>query len=192
MIGVLSVVALLSALVLPRILSTYSLAQVTATSVAINNVKSATLTYYERYGRFGNVSGQAVTTTNDPAISDWGTQVLLRGGFLERPFRVPIGSSAVIRLSPALSAATAATTSNAAYNLDGIDPDPNDAKDGRWVVEVQIRGVAIEDAVQLNLQLDGAASTLAADVLNRRDTVGRVKYDATQGQTDVLIYLAHR
>ncbi|MEN9674996.1 MAG: hypothetical protein RIS76_892, partial [Verrucomicrobiota bacterium] len=118
MIGVLSVVALLASLLLPRILETYSLAQVTATGVAINTMKSATLTYYERNGRFGNADGQALSSVNDPAVLDWGTQVLLRGGFIERPFRVPLGVSAIVRLRAVSPSSTAATTTNAAYNLD--------------------------------------------------------------------------
>jgi hypothetical protein len=118
--------------------------------------------------------------------------VLLRGGFIERPFRVPLGVSAIVRLRAVSPSSTAATTTNAAYNLDGLDPDLNDARDGRWVVEALIGGVPTEDAARLNLQLDGAVTTLASDVANQRDTSGRVKYDASKSTTDVLIYLAHR
>lgn len=192
MIGVLAVVAILVSLILPRLFDAIGLAHVTATVSSVMTMKNAAMTYYGRYGRFGSQTGQALTSTNDPAALDWGTQVLLKGGFVENRFRTPIAQTSVVRLRPILSAGTAPTTGNSAYNLDGFDPAVNDSREGRWVVEAFLEAVSIPHAQQLNLRIDGEASTLADDVTHHRDTQGRVKFDASGTTCDVLIYLAHR
>lgn len=192
MIGVLAVVAILASLLLPRLFDAIELAQVTTAVSTLMTMKNATMTYYGKYGRFGTETGATISLTNDVAALDWGTQVLLRGGYVEKVFQTPVAQTAVVRLRSIVSSTTAPTASNTAYNLDGLDPNLNDSRDGRWVVEAYLTGVSVPNAIELNLRIDGAPSTLADDLTNRRDTQGRVKFDASGPVSDVLVYLAHR
>lgn len=192
MIGVLAVIAIIASMVLPRLFDSIALAQVTTAASSVVTIKNAAMTYYGKYGRFGTETGAVITSTNDVAALDWGTQVLLRGGYIERAFKTPIAQTAVVRLRPIVSGASAPTASNTAYNLDGTDPAANDSGPGRWVVEAYLTGVSKMNAADLNLLIDGAASTLADDLTNQRDTQGRVKFDASDSTCDVQVYIAHR
>jgi prepilin-type N-terminal cleavage/methylation domain-containing protein len=192
MVGVLAIMSVLAALLLPKIFEAVRQAQLTATAAAISSVKGATMTYYAKYGRFGDVAGNTLTATNDASVLDRGTQVLLKGAYTEKPFRTPISDTALVRLRATVSSVTAPTASNTAYNLDGLDPNLNDSPDGRWVVEVFLTGLSLADALELNDRIDGVDSTLPDDLLNNRDTQGRVKYDATTTPCNVSVYISHR
>jgi type II secretory pathway pseudopilin PulG len=192
MVGVLAVLSMLASLLLPRVFEAVRNAQLAAAASAVNSVRSAAMTYYSKYGRFGDLTGGIVTATNAPAALDWGTEVLLKGGYVERPFSTPISDSAVMRLRSVTTSITAPTASNAAYNLDGLDPNLNDAGTGRWVVEVALTGLSVSDAMELNDRIDGVDSTLPDDLSNNRDTQGRVKYDAATSPCTVVIYMGHR
>lgn len=188
LIGVLAILAILIGLLLPKMFDAISQAQLTTAVSIILGIKNTTMSYYGQYGRFGDANGNVITSTNDPAALNWGTQVLLKAGYLENPVRTPIASSAVVRLRPVLAANTAPTAANSAYNIDGFDPLLNDAQDGRWVVEVFLTDVAVEQAEELNLRIDRQPVTLDAD----GDEQGRVKLIPKPGVCDVLVYIAHR
>ncbi len=188
MIGVLSIIAILAALLVPKMFDVISQAQLTTAVSIILGIKNTTMSYYGRFGRFGDASGNVITSTNDPAALNWGNEVLFKAGYLESPLRTPIASSAVVRLRSVASSTTAPTTSNTAYNIDGYDPSLNDAKDGRWVVEVFLTDVAVEQAEELNLRIDREPVTVGTT----GDTQGRVKIVPKAGVCDVLIYIAHR
>ena len=90
MIGVLAIIAILASLLLPRIFSAINDARVTSAALAVNSVRSAAMTHFGKYGRFGDVNGSAITDLTTPAATNWAQEVLLRGGFLEKPFETKI------------------------------------------------------------------------------------------------------
>jgi hypothetical protein len=117
-------------------------------------------------------------------------KVLVAEAFMDKPFIVKIGDGTGNRVEiiPAVTAATAVTAANAAFDLDGSGVAVNDAP-GSVVVWAVIEGVAAGDAKDLNDRIDGP--TLGVNT--GADLKGRVKYaDPAGGTTTVYMYLSHR
>ncbi|MGC8990339.1 MAG: type II secretion system protein [Verrucomicrobiia bacterium] len=195
MVGVLAIIAILSALLVPRIFSAINESRINGAIVSINSAKSAAVAYYGKYGKFGGYGGADLTTTN----ADWDL-VLLQEELLEKPFETKISNLSStnahqIQLVAGLSATTAATDVNAAYNLDNNSTSPNPANDasGKWVVQAYIQGVNIDDAIELNNRIDGDLDPVQKGSTSA-NTLGRVKYTApaSDNTVDVRVYLAHK
>src|SRR6185436_17543582 len=86
--------------------------------------------------------------------------LLLREGFLARPFTAKVGTHALVRLLnvSGLSASARVNGEHGAYDLDG--DGQHDSRE-RYVVEAVLFGVTDAEARALNDHLDGAA--LGAD-----------------------------
>jgi prepilin-type N-terminal cleavage/methylation domain-containing protein len=82
MIGVLAILAILVGLLLPKMFDAISQAQLTTAVSIILGIRNTTMSYYGQFGRFGDASGNVITSTNDPAALNWGTEVLLKAGYL--------------------------------------------------------------------------------------------------------------
>ncbi|MBX3732430.1 MAG: type II secretion system protein [Verrucomicrobiae bacterium] len=191
MIGVLAIIAVLASLLLPRIFAAINDARVTSAALAINSIRSASMTYFGKYGRFGDVNGAPITDLTTPAAGNWAQEVLLRGGYLERPFTTKISDGAYLYLTNCVTPGTDPTGANDAYNFDGQPPD-NDASGGRYVLQAVLENVALEDARELNRKLDGDEFG-EGNGTNPVDNRGRVKYNFTGAQSGtVKIYIAHR
>ena len=195
MVGVLAIIAVLSALLVPRIFSAINESRLNGAITSINSAKTAAVAYYGKYGKFGGYNGADLTTTN----ADWDL-VLMQEGLLEKPFETKLSNLSStnahqIQLVAGLPAATAATDSNAAYNLDNNSTSPNPANDasGKWVIQAYIQGVNIDDAIELNNRIDGSLDTVTKGTTTA-NTIGRVKYSApaTDNTVNVLVYLAHK
>lgn len=202
MIGVLAIIAVLAALLIPRIFQAINEARVNSAAVSYSTIKSAAMGYYGKFGRFGDIDGSALQLTapganpGDPDVpgagagkaADWADLVLLPAGFIEKPLETKIGDDARLEIVPAEIATVAATAANSAYNLDGIATVENEASAGALVLQMVLTGVAEDDAKSLNDKIDGAnfGSAIGAD-----DVVGRVKY-AAGSPTTVRIYVAHK
>ncbi len=199
MIGVLAIIAVLAALLIPRIFSAINESRVNGAALSYNSLKSAAITYFGKYGRFGKVDGTAYTSQElTDGVDTWDSTVLLQGGFIEKPFETKLGVSSQIQVVPAVDSTTPATPTNAAFDLDGNfaagqngDPDTGTANEasGAVVLRAVLTGVAIDDAIELNNKIDGVTlgSTSGADLK------GRVKYAAADGGvTDVYLYIAHK
>lgn len=204
MIGVLSVIAILSSILVPRVFNSIGDARINGTAVTCNTVKTAVSEYYGRYAKIGLTNGADLYLTNNGALyEDWDTRCLLTEGYLEKPFIVKIGNGLVgsaaggsrIRIVSISGntmstrvAFTAAANNGGGYSRGGISTT-NDVI-GRLLVEACIEGVDNQDAIDLNTRLDGP--TLGAP-LGQNDELGRVKYFiTTNGTAAVRIYLAHR
>lgn len=189
MIGVLAIIAVLASLLLPRIFAAINDARVTSAALAINSVRSASMTYFGKYGRFGDVNGVAITDLTTPAATNWAQEVLLRGGFLERAFETKISDSSFLYLTNCVTAGTDPTGANDAYDFDNLPP-VNNASGGRYVLQAVLDNVALEDARELNRKLEGDS---LGDGGSPVDNKGQVKYNFTGSQSGtVKVYIAHR
>jgi len=193
MIGVLAVIAVLAALLIPRIFATINESRVNGAALSYNSLKSASMSYFGKYGRFGDSTGAAITGSTPAAVTNnWDKEVLLRGGFLEKPFATKLGDSATVVINAASSAATVSTASNSAYNLDGDATVANEASGGQYVLEVVLTNVAYEDAKELNRKIDGEDAALGESSTGV-DVAGRVKYSIAGGTAGtVRVYVAHK
>lgn len=186
MIGVMSIVAILASLFVPRIIHASGQARVNSTTVSFNTLRTASMSYYGKYGRFGGVGGTVLDVTSP--YDDWDTRVLLAEGLMEKPFVPQLGGSYVVRAVASTSAAVNGT--NSAYSLDGASA--NSTSTGTVVLEVWLRNVDLDDARDLNQRLDGQ-SLGEASGLPGQDLKGRLKYDFAGSPTgDVHLYLTHK
>lgn len=185
MIGVLAVIAILAALLIPKIFEAINNARVNNAAVSYNTVKTAVMDHYAKHGSLLSSNGVLFATT-DPVAGNF-DGMLLSEGFLDKKFQVKIGdTNSHVAVTNALPAATAPDGVNSAYDLDGTGT-VNDAVGG-VVVEAIITGVTENDAKDLNDRLDG---TTLGTAIGTSDLRGRVKY-ATGASTTVHIYVTHR
>jgi len=202
MTGVLAVVAVLTAMLVPKIFETINTGRINAASASINAVKNAVANHYATHGGFTDSAGEILTPASAEASADAGhfdSAVLLGAGMLERPFAVKIGdqlNTNLVRIRKVIEApdAAAITPSSANYDMDGVDPDV-DTNDGALICECVITGVSAGDAHSLKTLLDGSDPTALANLpaAGAAATKGRVKYDAiAAGATGtVLVYINH-
>jgi len=203
MIGVLAVVAILTAMLIPKVFESINTARINAAASAINTVKSALATHYGKYGSFVDSTGALfipATVDLDPDAQNFDTAVLLTDGLLDKRFTVKIGDQLptnLIRVRQIVAAALATDIDEASanYDFDGVATDV-DTNDGAMVVEAVITGVTAADARALKELIDGSDITGVAILPDLGDaaTLGRVKYPAIAPGTGgtVLVYLNHR
>jgi prepilin-type N-terminal cleavage/methylation domain-containing protein len=202
MIGVLAVIAILAAVLVPKVFQAISDARINNAAMAINSIKGAVIDHYAKYGSFpvdGSAPGTPVALL--PAQQLVFDTILLKEGLIDKPFAVKIGDGLPedathtrIQIVQAQTAATAADGVNGAYNLDGdATATPANDASGTWVVEAVITGVATADAEALNKAIDGLTTTLGPAAAGAKDVGGRVEYVApAAGITEVHVYLTHR
>lgn len=191
MVGVLAVIAILAAILVPKIFSAIEESRYNNAVASINGVKAATMNYFAKQGGF------TPTATFD--------NVLITNGDLERPFATRIGTAWACEVKTA--ATSGVGDGNRFSKLDGT---ANVAASGN-VVQCKIVGVPVADAYELSMRLDGAnmsaVASLGADgveggegvnadipAVGNLDDEGRVIYAAADanGVTDVYIYIAHK
>ena len=184
MIGVIAVIAILAAMLVPKIFE------------AINNAR---------------VNNAAMSCQTVNIVFDG---ILLGEGFLDKPFATKIGdglAGTTVRVDLAEAAATAPAAStgaggagDASYTLDGGTTAATFNKaTGSAVVHAIITGVSLNDARDLNTRIDGTEAALGegntpaggdTSDATATDLAGRVKYKFTAGSatTTMYVYLTHR
>lgn len=184
MVGVLAVIAILAALLVPKIFAAIEESKFNNTIGSVNNLKAATMQYFSKKSLF---EADAGTTKFD--------QRLITNGDLERPFAAKLGDTWECN---ALAAASAAANSGFT-KLDGASLSASGT-----VVQAVLKNVPAADALELSTRIDGAAmspidtkntTTTTDDVpsLTLADDKGRVVYAAPNGgKTDVYVYIAHK
>lgn len=177
MVGVLAVIALLAAILVPKVFTAINNARYSNTVSSLNSVKTAATDYFGKYGRFGEIGGAKFSTTSSNA---W-DKVLVAENFLERPFDSRLGDTPTIKVVS--SSGTTPGTGNC-FALNGVDAIPA----GSTVVIATIDNVLAADALELSKRVDGDA--LSATNSTAADTLGRVTYPAGGGT--ITIYLVHR
>ena len=193
MIGVLAVIAILAAVLVPKVFEAINNAKVNNAAMSINTAKTAIADHYAKFGSLASSNGIALT----PPLTNF-DNILVTEGFMDKPFSVKISATSgtltnhveVIAAVPATQDPTAA---NAVYNLDNTGAagvDRNKAL-GSAVAQCVIPGVTENDAKDLNDRLDGTTLGVA---LGSDDLIGRVKYatPGTNATTTVYVYLTHR
>lgn len=118
MIGVLSVIAVLMSVLMPRVASTLEDAKLTAAVAAVNNTRQATETYFRQYGRFAGVGGASVTL-NKNAYEYWDRKVLLAEQLVDHALESKIATKAYLRLVKLNTSSTADVISSANYGSLG-------------------------------------------------------------------------
>jgi len=187
MIGVLAVIAILAAMLIPRVFQAVDTARVTSTMVACETVKTAAIDHYGRQGRLDMAFGTNIMN-GLTKFGGYDTNVLMPEGLLDKPFQVKLGggdpsTNSLIELVSALQA-----NNGAGYELDGLTVGTTNAQ---YVLEAVIFGCSVADAKELNDRIDGGS--LGAPDLSTADTRGRVEYGKPNaGTVDVYVYLTHR
>lgn len=199
MIGVLAVIAILAAVLIPKVFDAINNARVSSAAMSINTVKTACVDHYSKYGAFpidGSQSPPKTFTVSDPQAQQF-DNILVKEGFLDKPFVVKIGdgtfsptNSRIQLISAAVN--QAASGVNGAYNLSGTS-STNETY-GTWLIEAVITGVTLADAQALNAAIDGPSPSLGPPAANAADTAGRVEYGTPNAGVvpEVHVYLTHR
>jgi prepilin-type N-terminal cleavage/methylation domain-containing protein len=188
MIGVLAVIAILAALLIPKVFSAIADAKINNAVVSSETIKTAIADHYGKYGKFDTFFGTNNLTIPAAGYPGYDTNVLMPETLIERPFTTKLGTNWTIQCRPCVAASQAVTGINSAYSFGSTNA--NDAT-GQYVMEAVIQGVAEADAQGISLRLDGPALSTGGG--GAADLTGRVKYAAiANGQTDVYIYLTHR
>ena len=192
MIGVLAVIAILAAVLIPKVFEAINNSKVNNTAMSINTVKTGIADHYAKYGSLVSSNGIAMVAP----LNNF-DNILVTEGFMDKPFQVKISAitGGVTNHVEVVAAATAATDPNAAnasYNLDGTGAAGAMNKAiGSAVAQAVIPGVTENDAKDLNDRLDGPSLGTA---IGTDDLLGRVKYAAAGANptTTVYVYLTHR
>lgn len=169
MVGVLAVIAILAALLVPKIFAAIDESRYNNTVSSINSVKAATMSYFGKEGSFPS------------AMADF-DQKLISDGYLENPFTPKIGAT------PDVVVALAADVPAPKFNkLDGTSK----TADGT-VVYINLGSIPAADAWELSKRIDGVDMSAADNA--GADDEGRVIYAApgTTGKTTVLVYMANK
>jgi len=189
MIGVLAVIAILAALLIPKVFSAINDARVNGLCVTCETMKTAVADHYGKYGRLDAQFGTNAFTFPGGVHAGYDRD-LMTESLLDKPFAAKIAggdpsANAVLQLVQ-VAAGNAGAITGAGYFLDGTN---NATSSGSFVVEAVISNVATADAKDLTDSLDGTALGASSGADNR----GRVEYGApTNGLTTVYIYLTHR
>lgn len=189
MIGVLAVIAILAALLIPKVFQAITEARINTVPVGASTCKTATVDHYAKYNGLNLQWGTNTLTT---PYTNYDGSVLLVEGFIDKPFAPQVGSAADILLDAISSGETTVTeTEGRTYWLSGQGTSTNEVK-GSHVVYARIDGVPIADAQAISARIDGNALS-ETEGATTADGRGRVKYDPTTNNTaTVFIYLTHR
>ena len=188
MIGVLAVIAILAALLIPKIFEAINNARVNNALVSYNTVKTAVVDHYAKHGALDKTAnGAAVPAGAAPGSGaaalpgqNYFDGMLLAEGFLDKPFVTKVGTNSFVHVV----SATGVT-----YDLAGAGGGSNDVAGSTYVVEAVIQGLPANDAKDINDRLDGGQPPFSF-TLGSDNVTGRVKYSNTA--TTVWIYITHR
>jgi prepilin-type N-terminal cleavage/methylation domain-containing protein len=202
MIGVLAVIAILAAVLVPRIFEAINSARVSNAAITCNTVNTAIADHYAKAGSLPvDASVNPPVAITSIPIEHFDMVPLLKEGFLAKPFTVKIGDGisgnadnmhSRVRLfdihTLVNTAPSTAAGANDGFNLDGV----NNQVVGSLCVEAVITHVLMNDAWELSKRMDG--DSLSATNASAADPKGAVKYDvaAADGTTTVYVYLTHR
>jgi len=208
MIGVLAVVAVLAAMILPKVFDVIAESRVTALAASVKAYETAVIRYYTDIGNLvplnaagvptAETTGDSATVTTMPArltLSSSDSLVLstglwpkFRGPYLEKfDSTTPpaLGTTMYIPATAAVSFDTAVTATNLGWDLKGDDGN-SDIPTGANVVYYKLVGLVLEDFGRFDGIIDRDIGTTAATKQLR----GRAKYDTSTNT--LYLYLAHR
>lgn len=198
-IGVIALIAILAAIIAPRVAGVIGRGKVSSTAQGLASVRTATLDYLSQNSTLPVRAGTGAT--NGASADGRFDADLVTGGFTEKLYSCAIGnqvfdgsqlSDRIHLRSEAVTAsnkkvAPTATGGGNFYNLDR-DTSTLDMTLGQMVVSAFIPGVALSDAIALNKLVDGDVNSG-----NKADIAGRCIYSAAdkEGKVTVHVYIAH-
>src|SRR5690242_19958807 len=94
MIGVLAVIAILAAVLIPKVFEAINNARVNNAAMSYNTVKTAIADHYAKFGSIAVDGSTATPTVLTPPIPQF-DQVLVKEQFLDKPFATKIGDGIV-------------------------------------------------------------------------------------------------
>ncbi|HEX5399005.1 MAG TPA: type II secretion system protein [Verrucomicrobiae bacterium] len=214
MIGVLAIIAILAAVLIPKVFAAIDNARVNNAAMSCNTIKTGVIDHYAKYGSL--TAGLDTTApVNFPAPTNNYDSFLLTEGIIDKMFAVKIGSggtNTTIILDTCDGGNVTPTapqtvtlpyishvTGQAAFNLGGSGT--NNLATGSDVIYAAITGVNLNDARALNSAIDGNSANLGEAGPNGSTTAGtetdldgRVKYKfpSAGALTTVYVYLTHR
>jgi prepilin-type N-terminal cleavage/methylation domain-containing protein len=203
LIGVMAVIAILSAMLIPKIFDAINSARIEHAATAVNTIRTAVASHYSKYGAFADSTGAFFTPAGvavDQAVdaADFDTLVLMKDRMIDKRFGVKLGDQLATNLVRVRVIEEAADTDaideeSANYDFDGV-ADVVDTNNGSLVVEAVITGVNANDAKELKEMIDGNDLTNPTPAIGAAATLGRVKYPAiASGETGtVIVYIYHR
>jgi prepilin-type N-terminal cleavage/methylation domain-containing protein len=168
LIGVIAIIAILAAFLIPRIIEVIRDASVSQTIAAVNNVRSASAAYMSKNGSF-------------PVGANFDTN-LVAGSFLDKPFTSKLGTAPDIKVV----AGNSATAANDGYwDLNSTGAGSNTTSADTVVVAV-VTGVSARDAKKLQEMIDSDTTWDGVSA----DTKGKVKASVNgSGGFDIAIYV---
>ncbi len=194
-IGVVAVIAILAAVLTPRVISVIARGKVNGTAQSLAGLKTATTDYVVKNG---SLPARAGTGSTNAAVATGRFDAdLVSGGFTEKLFSCSIGSQTFdasaltgrthVRSQTAASSATVtaptATVGGTNFDLDR-DTTTADFTTSQTIVSAFIPGVNIADAIELNKILDGDTNSGTS-----ADTTGRCTYSAAASDNTVTVYV---
>ena len=208
MIGVLAVVALLAALVLPKVFDVIAESRVNALAASVKAYETAVTKYYGDIGSLlplnatgvptAETTGDSATATSmaarltlsrsDALVTSAGLWPKFRGPYLEKfdtSSPSALGTTMYLPSAAAVNYGTAVTGTNVGWDLKGDDGN-SDIPTGANAVYYKLVGLALEDFERLDAIIDREIGTTSATKQLR----GRAKYDTAN--STLYLYLAHR
>jgi prepilin-type N-terminal cleavage/methylation domain-containing protein len=192
MIGVLAVIGILAALLIPKVFDAINNARINSSAVSIATVKTAIADHYSKFGSLQSSNG--VTLTALPVSSF--DQILLSEGFLDKALAVKITDPtntlvSLVSLTGVSNGMAVTTAPDGTFDLG----DTNSICDinGSALVQITFTNVLESDAQALNNLIDGPSLGVGLGSATG-DKWGRVKYTPVNasGLVNMAIYVTHR
>ncbi len=207
-IGVLAVIAILSSLVLPKVVDVMGESKVSTLVAAVKTYEKAVTKYYADIGSIlpldedgipkkqgsgdsnkpESLPARLTLSASDPLVLTTGLWPKFRGPYLEKfDKKQPPGFGTDIRMSAdtAVNYGTTVTDKNRGWDLRGDDGN-SDLRTGSHVVFIKLKSVSRSDFLKLDSIFDPDIGTTESERYLR----GRAKFEASK---DTLrLYLAHR
>ncbi len=209
MIGVLGVVAVLAALIIPRVFDVITDSKVDALATALRTYETGVTKYYADVGSLLPLDAQgipqiegtgdsAVVTSLPARLTLQSTDPLVLGTNLWPKFQGPylqkfnsdmppeIGTNMFIPTNIPVPINTPVTSDNMGWDLKGDDGNSDIPTDAH-VAFFKLQGIGEEDFLKLDQIVDSLIGTTDAE----RKLRGRAKWDPANDGT-LYLYLAHR
>ena len=209
MIGVLGVIAVLSALIIPRVFDVITDSKIDALAAATHTYEIGITKYYADVGSLlpldaqgvpqvegtGNsavatsLSSRLTLSSTDPLVLGTNLWPKFQGPYLEKfnsGLPPEIGINMFLPTSVPVSIEVPVTSDNMGWDLKGDDGNSDIPTDAH-VVFFKLEGIGEEDFLSLDHVVDSLIGMTDAE----RKLLGRAKWDSANGGT-LLLYMAHR
>ncbi len=208
MIGVLAVIAILAALVLPNVFDVIAESRVNALAAAVKTYETSVVKYYGDLGSLLpldaagvpavegtgdsadplSMAARLTLSSSDALVLATGLWPKFRGPYLEKfDSSTPpsLGSAMYMPVDNVVAYGTTVTASNLGWDLVGNDGKSKLPTAAR-VVYYKLEGLAAEDFLRLDGIIDRDIGTTTAE----KEVRGRAKWDSAT--STLYLYIAHR